>query len=394
MAATAAVTPAVLWTSQHARCVRYPPRMQAPTTFPLVDRLAFARENFTPGLERGYEILTHELTERGCRPGTLVSEHPRAHADIAAVVLITSATFLCVAALRRSRRPLLGVATGLVALSLLAAGALPLPPRGALKSIEVIVEPRTPPRQEVVLATHYDTKTELLDHVERAVLFYGAALLFVWACVATWRRAQRAYLPAALATLALVACALQLVSGRFLTSRSPGVVDNAVGCAVLVDVATQLHAAPLERTRVRCLWFAAEELGALASASYARRYRPSVPVRVLNLEGIGAGSTLAWGMYEWTRRGPRRTDAQLAFLLEQVAPGARRVRVPVFTDAGSFLRAGVPALTLLNLPASASFVRGLHGPGDNLERFDPSGAVSTRQTLLTLLARLDVGAPQ
>jgi hypothetical protein len=363
--------------------------MQSPTTLPLVERLAFARENFTPGLDRGYGILNSELTERGCEPRTLVFEHPQAQADVVAALLIVTATCVCVAAVRRSRRALLGVAAALAVLWLAAAGALPVSPGEALKSIEVIVEPRVRAQHEVLLVSHYDTKTELLDHVERSILFGSAALLFAWACAATWRRGREARVLAGLAAVALVLCALHLVSGRFLVRRSSGVVDNAAACAVLVDIAAHIQTTPLERTRVRCLWFAAEELGAAGSASYARTYRPNVPVRVLNLEGIGAGPTLAWAAFEWTRRGPRRADAELAALLREATPDLRRLRYPLLTDAGSFSRAGFPALTLLNLPAGGTFVHGLHGPADNLERFDADGAESTRQALLHLLARLD-----
>lgn len=358
--------------------------------FALVAQLAFARENATPGLERGREVLSSALLARDASAELQPFEHARAPADAVAVALVLLAASLCAVAWRRRRRTALALAAPLLLLLLAAIDKLPGQPKTLAHNIECVVEPRAAVEAEIVLVAHYDTKTEWLDHVQRTLLFVSTAALVVIALLRLWRGGRGSRALTAAAALALAVAAAQLLSGRFVRERSPGVIDNAAACAILVDVATSVHDAPLERTRLRCLWPAAEELGALGSAAFVAAYRPDVPAAIVNLEALGAGEELVWAAFEWTRRGPRRADAALGAKLAASAPRpVRAFAYPVLTDAGPFLDAGHRALTLLSLPADDAVPRGLHSGRDDLQRFDPAAAALARTTLQRFVRHVD-----
>ena len=56
------------------------------------------------------------------------------------------------------------------------------------------------------------------------------------------------------------------------------------------------------------------------------------------------------------------------------------------------MRTGIPALTLLNMPADARFVRDLHSARDRLEAVDERGIEATREVLYRMLLEIDRAA--
>jgi hypothetical protein len=157
--------------------------------------------------------------------------------------------------------------------------------------------------QRLILAAHYDTKTDTLDHVERvpalalAVVVTPLAILAAL-CGALLRGPVRARGPRALLHLspwlAVLSGALvftSLSAGAFAARRSPGALDDGAACAVLVRLVEALAAGPdLRRTEVEVLLFSAEEMAAQGSWVYAReRFAapPSLPTALVNLEIIG-----------------------------------------------------------------------------------------------------------
>jgi hypothetical protein len=176
--------------------------------------------------------------------------------------------------------------------------------------------PRGTVRSELVLAAHVDSKTEPFDHVQRTVLFTG--VLGLAAVAGAVRHRRRALRAAACATaLGCAACAWQWAGGAGLAPPSHGMADDAAAALLLADLAVQKHAEPLGTTRLRCVWFAAEEHGAQGSRAWARR---QAGVTLVNLECIGAGPELGIAMREWTDKRWRAPDSTLVGGLERASP--------------------------------------------------------------------------
>ena len=141
--------------------------------------------------------------------------------------------------------------------------------------------PARAPLQRLIFTAHYDTKTDLFDHIERApVDFLGppVVVLMLAGAVAgmAFRRRKRRWLRVLVTVCAWSGAIygsfffLALSSGALIPNRSPGALDDGGACAVLVRLAEELAAAPpLERTDVEVLLLSAEEVGVQGSWMYA-----------------------------------------------------------------------------------------------------------------------------
>ncbi len=204
--------------------------------------------------------------------------------------------------------------------------------------------PARAPAFRLILTAHYDTKTDALDHVERAPVDLLALpvipLMLAGALAALWR-AQRPQSPRALGWLVSlaawsaaaygIATCVALSAGAFARARSPGALDDGGACAVLVRVAEELARQPtLARTQVEVLLLSAEEVGVQGSWVYAaQRFAtpPDLPTFVINLEGIGASNELAvLGRERFTLRS-FEPDARIVALLDAPGRAARSHRL-------------------------------------------------------------------
>jgi acetylornithine deacetylase/succinyl-diaminopimelate desuccinylase-like protein len=250
------------------------------------------------------------------------------------------------------------------------------------------VRPEGAPVQRLILAAHYDTKTDLLDHVERAPIEAASLLLApllvagaLALAVAPGRRGARVLAGVASVGAAAWGAGLfaALSAGAFVPARSPGALDDGGACAVLVRLAERLagEARP-ERTEVEILLLAAEEVGVQGSWVYARQRfagPPDVPTFVINLEGIGASLELGVAGRERFVLISHPADPRIVELLSSVylERDGRELWVPGFgaaTDARSFLAHGVPAATLFSREPGVRFPRGLHSRRDDRSRLD------------------------
>lgn len=248
------------------------------------------------------------------------------------------------------------------------------------------------PVQHLIFAAHLDSKTDLLDHVERApaeLLGLPVVLLMIAAAVvALWRSrrtpaAPRSRLSVAAALLALIngmALFASISAGAFVTQRSHGALDDGAACAVLMRLAAQMAAsAPLENTDVTYLFLSGEEIGVYGSWVYAGATFPDPPARptaVVNLEFIGATENM--GVFEREAFSLRSfaPDDRLLALLDDVHREHRgtplyRFPYPAGTDGRSFLAHGVRAATIFNDLPDHAFPRGLHSAADRRQRVDP-----------------------
>jgi len=248
------------------------------------------------------------------------------------------------------------------------------------------------PVQHLIFAAHLDSKTDLLDHVQRAPAEFLAVpvsvLMVLAALVAVWRSRRTTIVPtrsrltvvaAAFAVINGLALFASISAGAFVRERSQGALDDGAACAVLIRLAERLAAGEQpEKTEITFLFLSGEEIGVYGSWVYAEQIftaPPERPTAVINLEFIGA--TKDMGVFEREAFSLRSfsPDPRLLELLDEVHRQRRgtpvyRFPYPAGTDARSFLAHGVRAATLYNDLAGHVFPRGLHSAADRLERVD------------------------
>lgn len=261
--------------------------------------------------------------------------------------------------------------------------------------------------REVVLTAHYDSKTELLDHRQRAIfvehtrLWAGLTLLVgLLAAVEGYSR-----LPESIATLVHVATlattsvmllaawglGLHLSMGR-VVRPSQGAVDNGAACAVLLKLAERIarEGLPCEGVRVTIALFTGEEANMQGSRAYVRSRPWPHRTRVVNLELLGQdGPYVLW---EQDGDAFHRVDtspevrAWVANTVEAMTGQRPRQERLINSDGFSFLRNGLAAATLGTLSTQWG-IRGLHRPSDNLERVNLARLPEHEDLLWALLTR-------
>jgi hypothetical protein len=326
--------------------------------------------------------------------------------------LIVCATALVLAATLRWPWPALAlVATAIMLVIANVVLGVPLvvwPIATTGENVLITIEPRAAIR-EFVIATHYDSKTELFDHPIQGALFRRLPLCIALAAIVLLLGAlDRALLPAgslwsdavlvasvALALPAAVivgAVGLNLLPGRLLT-QSQGAVDNGAACAIVLGLAERLaHSSePLCQTRVTLALFGGEEVSMQGSRAYVRSRHWTLPTLAVNLELMGQR-----GRYViWQREGnvltSAPTDAALSALVATVV-AAHSGREPlaagtINSDGYSFVRAGIPCCVLGSYdPAQAG--GGLHRPTDKITRVAIE-RLAERVAMLEALVRHD-----
>ena len=363
--------------------------MRAEDILPLFD---FPRPNATGNLDIARDQLDSLLTAAGFEVRRHTFECAAVRMDMVTLAVLAGAALLVTAAWRQRARLLLHVLLAFGVALLAAAGVFDtILPRATQTNLHVLVEPRDRAVQEVLLGAHYDSKTEAFDHVERTWVLVGAAAASAAAGlgigIGRSRRLVRA--TAAIAALLLACLGFNWSAGRWLPP-SHGMADDAASCALLLELASRAAHQPLLHTRLRFVWWSGEEVGAQGSEAFAQRLDPAAPRVVLNLEAIGAGPDLAVAGREWTGRGLARPNADLVRRIDAAAHGGlRTLAFPVRTDLGPFRARGTPGLTLLNMPAGARVVRGLHRDDDRIDRIEPRGIARTRDALVRFLLAHD-----
>ncbi len=261
--------------------------------------------------------------------------------------------------------------------------------------------------REVVLTAHYDSKTELLDHRQRAIFVehtrLWAALTLVVGLLAAIE--GRAPLPenllALVHTVNLVLIPVMLLAawglglhlslGR-VVKPSQGAVDNGAACAVLLKLAERIarEGLPREDVRVTIALFTGEEANMQGSRAYVRSRPWPYPTRVVNLELLGQdGAYVLWeqdGDAFHRVQTSREVRAWVAAAVERATGQPPREERLINSDAFSFLRNGLAAATLGTLSTQWG-MRGLHRPSDNLERVNLARLPEHEDLLWALLAR-------
>jgi hypothetical protein len=259
-----------------------------------------------------------------------------------------------------------------------------IPARG--ENILVSFGPAEPTR-ELVIATHYNSKTELFDHTIQGRLFRRlplciglAALVIVLGALdrlffvagSSWSAAvQVVSILLALPVLVVVgAVGVNLLPGR-LIEQSQGAVDNGAACAIVLALAARLSQAQLSQTRVTLAFFGGEEVSMQGSLAYVRGRAWPLPTAAINLELMGQRGPFVI----WQREGNVLTSVptdpalnqQVAAVVAEVTGGAPALVGGINSDGYSFIRNGIPACVLGSYDPQQGG-GGLHRPTDSLER--------------------------
>jgi Peptidase family M28 len=244
------------------------------------------------------------------------------------------------------------------------------------------------PSQELVIATHYDSKTELFDHMIQGRLFRHlttsialALLVLILAAIdrlflqqgTTWALAMQ-LVCVALALPVLVVIGLvgvNLIPGR-LIRQSQGAVDNGAACCIVLGLAARLsEGAPLERTRVTLALFGGEEVSMQGSRAYVRGRGWPLPTRVVNLELLGQNGPYVIWRAEGNVLTSVATDAGLNQAIAeevQAVTGQPAALVGgINSDGYRFIQAGLPTCVLGTYDRTLGG-GGLHRPTDNTGR--------------------------
>ncbi|MCI0708489.1 MAG: M20/M25/M40 family metallo-hydrolase [Ignavibacteriae bacterium] len=133
----------------------------------------------------------------------------------------------------------------------------------------------------------------------------------------------------------------------------PGALDNAAGCAALLETARAIKALGLQPKRtIRFVFFMGEEEGMIGSTEYVKRHLAEMDNFVTNITmDIGAGRPLGWFSMGRTDLDPEIR----AFMESQLYhPDSVMIVNAAFaaTDNAAFMAAGVPNLVLLQDDAS------------------------------------------
>ena len=367
------------------------------------------RENGTAELGVAASFITQHLETAGTEPQVQsFTAYPYDPIALGMGVFLLCCVYAC--ALLSSRMKLAVV----VALLLLGLPVgyldwqLPLTPGLSIEEDNILaVIPARSPDQRVILAAHYDTKTELTDHVIRLpVQLAGAALgIFALLIPLAWsqplgrrwlRPTSRVF---AIVTVIYGVLFLTLfVGGSFRTERSSGALDNGAACAVLLRAATALAQGPvLERTEVVFVFLAAEEVGAQGSWSFVRDHLPNLPslnTYVINFDPIGASEQLTVVHREaGILRGFQPAPAVVALLdsvhRQQTGWPIGHTSGGGLTDAFPFLASGIPAATVISAVPPFVLPRGMHTPADTRNRIDLKSMDTTLDFVLRLVHFVD-----
>lgn len=155
---------------------------------------------------------------------------------------------------------------------------------------------------------------------------------------------------------------------------SEGADDNALGCAIIVELARVLAKTSHKRT-LRFIAFGAEEQLSVGSAMYLRQHREEVQSKgVFMCNFDSCGSLLGWNAFSVNATDALAAQIQQILNWEDIYYLANRTPDP-YNDLFPFTVAGVPGITFMRRNCeSGNFYH--HQPQNSLENI--SGSVATQ----------------
>jgi hypothetical protein len=282
-----------------------------------------------------------------------------------------------------------------------------LVPKAPSQNVVATVQPAGEHCRDLVLVGHVDSnRTPLVFKTPRwvsvyqtfttvaFVLFLAQALLYILGSITQWAWIWPASIPSAVGALLLAAMCLQADRTPF----SAGANDNATGAGLVLAMAGQLQAEPLQHTRVWLVCTGCEEVQHYGAIDFFRRHRADLinPVAVV-FESLGCAGP-AW----LTQEGivvPFHADKDLVALAEQLSAdhpewGAYPTRIKGGnTEMADALRAGIPAITFMGMGPRGELPY-WHQVGDTFDKMDPEVMERAYAFIWAFTQALDAGAGQ
>ncbi len=268
------------------------------------------------------------------------------------------------------------------------------------------------PERELIFAAHYDSKTDVYDHLQRArinSLIPVAACLGIVVAGFTFFSRKYALLKrrAVTAVVLFLAGSIVVYWGLVLIEfggyvlippdrQSLGSVDDGASVVSLLMLSQDIHNGKvnLGESNVTILLTAGEEVTMQGAHSYVQEYllkrqEPGLPASLVNLELIGQNG----GMIYFEKDGVliRYYDANADLIdrvgqaLDAVAGGrlepSPKIKTKITDDALCFMAAGIPAITIANSGVPGSGLAGFHSVDDNPDRIHIDNIGLTVRTL-------------
>jgi hypothetical protein len=272
--------------------------------------------------------------------------------------------------------------------------------RGDSQNLVATIEPAGEAGRTLCLVCHLDTsRSGLLFH--RALGRHLQPWLAVQSAAGVIQGAEPLLGRSRWGRRLLAACRLVLAAGGALLAERelrgedvPGANDNASGVAVVAELALELAARPLERTRVVILMSGCEESGLVGAQAFLRS-RDTSDWLFLNVDTVGRGVlhylpsegiVQKWDSY-----------AGLVSVAEGVAAelpetGLRRAEVPIGLtyDVTPVLAAGGRAITLVAAHEDG-VIPDYHLPSDTTANLDPDAVERAHAATRAMVAAIDRG---
>lgn len=273
------------------------------------------------------------------------------------------------------------------------------------RNIVAEIGPESPTR-ELIISSHYDSKTELFDHQQRAPIYNAAVVAMLLLLAATlWGVLAGPSAPAALrrtwaivclaGLLGLVALAVAFGGGLLLKEQSPGTRDNGTSVVVMLGLADELGKNPewLKQTRVKLVFFSGEETNMQGSAAFVKRHEFSPGhTAVLNLECLAGEGPLRYHEASGTFLGRSPSDPTM---IRRVCDAAGQLGLEVvpdgliYDDSARFLQAGIPAVTISHSVPGVD--DSFHSTADSIDKVVPGKMEESVRFIQLFIERYDIG---
>ncbi|MBM3667493.1 MAG: M28 family peptidase [Actinobacteria bacterium] len=361
------------------------------------------RRPTSAGERRAAELVRTRLAERGLEAEI---EPFRGYSTFAGPFGVILALAVAPALLPRRRRALRALLSSASVAGLLSEGGLTRTPlsdalsRRPSQNVVAAIEPAGEARRTVCLVCHLDTSRSGLLFDPRFVrhltpwLNAQSAACVVQGAEPVLSRSPvgRGVLAAARAVLAV---GLGLLIERELRGEDvPGASDDASGVAVVAELALELAASPLERTRVVALMTGCEESGLLGARHFLRN-RDTKGWLFVNVDNVGGPATLRYTRREGLAR-KWDCDPGLVAIADRIATERPQLGfepsegpIGLTYDATPVLAGGGRAITLV--AGDDGVIPNYHWPTDTAENLDPACVARAHAVARELVVAVDRG---
>jgi acetylornithine deacetylase/succinyl-diaminopimelate desuccinylase-like protein len=259
------------------------------------------------------------------------------------------------------------------------------------ESANIIISfPQPHATRTLVLLAHYDSKTDLFDHLQRAKIYQfivpsilvGLLLLLLIKLSKKFQLLAKplcrriATIIVVLFSIEWLLVALAMGGFIFLKNQSSGAIDNASSVVALLGLANDIKNGAVANAslNIEIVFTTGEEINLQGAKWYVKKLLATRKVQelwVINLELVGEPGNMVY----WQKAGVMlkfySADSNLIEKIEKAYHAVTKKSIgtlPRLTDDSiMFMRKGIPAITV-GFANEKYGVSGLHSPKDNLQR--------------------------